>query len=220
MIRAAALCLLATPVAAFQPPQGCKGRLTVQYRGCLVSNVWTCPQDAEGEQWVGLFTQAGLAQARKVDPDFQWLETFQLLRGERETMQVPAPDPESLSELFESGEDLYDFTVEIDPGERAVRYQGFDRLTGETVTIDGVTLLRTEYAYQAMTPDGDVLYSSAGRQFVSKAHRLFFLGESWAPDDDEVEDNSPVSFAFPGDPGFMASRPAYDCDALDTGFRP
>lgn len=220
MIRALALCALATPAAAFQPPAGCEGRLTVQYRGCLASNVWTCPQDAKGEQWVGLFTQAGLAQARKVDPDFQWLETFQFLRGEREVMQVPAPDPESLSELFESGEDLYDFTVEIQPGGRQVRYQGFDRLTGETVEIDGVSLLRTEFAYQTLTPEGEVLYSSAGRQFVSKDYRLFFLGESWPPGEDTIDDNSPVSFAFPGDPGFMASRPTYDCDALDTGYRP
>ena len=222
MLRAtvamAGLTLLADPALAqggFALPQGCQGVLTVQLRSCLVSNIWTCDGDAPGHQWVALFSETGPWQIRLVDDEFQWLETYFASPPKVETMQVPAPDPESLTELFATRNDSYDFTVTSDDGAAPERFVGYDRLTGESVVIDGEPLLRTEYAYDTLAPDGTVLYSGAGRQYVSERHRLFFFGKSWeAATPDAVTDARPVEFIYPGEPGFMTSAPRYDCGAV------
>lgn len=218
-IIAAVLAACAGPALAFSPPAGCTGVLTVQYKQCMVSNIWTCENDAPGEQWVALFSDAGPFQVRKVDSEFQWLETYYMTPPRTEHMQIPAPDPENLTELFATGEDLYDFTILTTPGNNSVRYQGYDRLTGETVVIDGEPLLRTEYSYQAMGPDGTVLWSRAGNQYVSEKHRLFFFGTSWnAGEREQATDSSPVEFIYPGEPGFFPNRPIYDCGVMMSGL--
>lgn len=217
MRRLAALLVLAAgpalAVTEFQPPQGCEGVLTVQAKTCLVSLVWQCGHDAPGEQWVAMFTGMGPFQVRKIDRDFQWLETYYTDRTER--MEADPKDPASLTELISTGHDTYDFVVTTDDGAPPERVVGFDRLTGERVEIDGEPLLRTEFAYQSVTPDGELIYAGAGAQFVSERHHLFFLGTSWdqaAPED--VFDATPVEFIYPGEAGFFEAVPRYDCGAI------
>jgi hypothetical protein len=223
MIRAAiiVICLGAPAMAAetFTPPQGCTGTLTVQLRQCLVTNVWTCAADAPGEQWVSLFTQDGPWQVRKVDRDFQWLTTYYSSPPAVETIQLPAADPSNLDELLTTKNDLYDFVVTRDDGSEPERFVGYDRLTGETVQIDGETLLRTEFAYDQLNPAGDIVSSSAGRQYVSATHRLFFFGEDWnLASPDQITDASPVQFIYPGEPGFFSPNPQYDCSAVLSSY--
>lgn len=205
----------------FDPPQGCTGLLTVQSKSCLVTHVWTCEGDAEGEKWIALFNRVGPFNIRKVDEDFQWLETYYAQDGKVETMVVPANDPPNLTELFETQTDTYDFVIKNNIGEPDERVRGFDLLTGETVVIDGEELLATEFGYEVVLPDGEVSYRGAGAQFVSEAYRLFFLGTSWPADDPEdVLDASPVDFVYPGEAGFFASSPIYDCGVVPTGLAP
>lgn len=217
---AAGLLATAAPAqATFAPPAGCEGRLTVQNRGCLMTHLWTCAGDPPGHQWVALFGRDGPFQVKRVDAEFQWLSTWFANPPRREDMVVPAPDPESLTELFETGFDSYDFTTVPDRGDMtAERVVGFDRITGETV-IDGEPLLTTEYGYDLLLPDGARAHRREGRQFVSTRHRSFFLGESWdAASPEEVSDHSPVEFIYPGEPGFMAARPRYGCDVVMSSF--
>ena len=208
-------CAPAAAQSGFTPPAGCEGKLTVQNRGCLMTHVWTCEGEPEGTQWVALFTEDGPFQVKQVDAEFQWLTTYYQNPVRREDMVVPAPDPESLTELFASGYDTYDFTVVPDREDMAAqRIVGYDRITGETV-IDGEPLKTTEYAYDVLRPDGSVSYSRAGRQYVSERHRIFVLGESWYADDpDNVRNLHPVDFVYPGEPGFFALRPQYDCSVM------
>lgn len=207
------LAICAGPAVAFQPPTGCTGVVTVQYPNCVVEHIWRCEQDAEGEQWMGMFGEDGPFQIRRVDREFQWLETYRGRPLRTELMQPNPPEPASLSELLTTGEDLYDFNVEFDG--IVTRYQGYDRLTGETVVIDGVELLRTEYSYQAMDMDGNVLRSILGNQYVSDEFRTFFFGTSVnAQTPDQVDDMSPQTFARPGDDGFMATRPTLGCGVI------
>ncbi|MBL4812005.1 MAG: hypothetical protein JKX69_06530 [Rhodobacteraceae bacterium] len=216
----AAVALALAPVAGaaqttFEPPVGCTGILTVQHRACIVTHVWQCEADAPGAQWVALFVENGPYQVRKIDEEFQWLESYYANPPRTELMQVPAPDPESLTELFATRYDTYDFTTTSDDGRDPERVVGYDALTGGSVEIDGEPLLLTEYGYDLISPDGEVLYSGAGRQFVSERHRIFLLGTSWeqsTPDD--VFDASPVEFAYPGEPGFFSSRPKFDCGVV------
>ncbi len=209
----------ASAQGSFSPPAGCTGALTIQNRGCLMTHVWTCEGDPEGHKWVALFTEEGPFQVKQVDAEFQWLTTFYVNPVRREDMVVPAEDPESLSELFATGHDTYDFTVIPDRGGMpAQRFVGFDRITGETV-IDGEPLRTTEYGYDVLTPDGAVAYRREGRQFVSERHRIFVLGESWYADaPEDIRDLSPVEFVYPGEPGFFAARPKYGCGMMMSSF--
>lgn len=206
---------------AFSPPAGCTGVLTIQHRSCLVTNVWQCAADAPGEQWLALSSQAGPFSIRKVDENFQWLATYYANPPAVETMEVPAADPGSIDELLATGNDTYDFVTQRDDGTAPERVVGYDRLTGQTVTIDEEPLLATEFAYDVRLPDGSILSSGAGAQFVSERHRLFILGLAWdqaSPND--ITDMSPVEFVYPGEDGFFAASPEYDCDVVMSEYRP
>jgi len=222
MVTFAALAALSGPAlaqSAFTPPQGCTGTLSVQLRSCLVTHVWTCAGDPEGYQWVALFGEDGPFQVRQIDAEFQWLTTYYANPARTETMQQPAPDPESLTELFANAYDSYDFTVTADDGAAPERILGYDKLTGESVTIDGEPLLRTEFGYDVRAPDGSIIYSREGRQYVSETHRLFFFGTDWDVESpNEIGDTSPVEFIYPGEPGFFSARPKFDCGATMSSF--
>lgn len=212
--------LLAAPVAAqqsFAAPEGCTGTLTVQHKGCVMVNVWSCDADAEGDQWIALIGQGGVFSVQKVDSEFQWIEAFKITGSE--VLQTPAPDPASLTDLFAEQIDTWDFTLETEGGiERNV---GYDMLTGETTVIDGVTLLNTQYEGRVLDGDGNEIDAGSGRQFVSEDFRLFFFGESWdAADPSDIVDMSPLEFIFPGEPGFFTDQPVYECNQMEAGFRP
>lgn len=210
----------ATPAAAqqsFAAPEGCEALLTVQYKSCVMTNIWRCDADDPGDQWIALLTQGGVFSVQRVDDEFQWIEAFKLTGNER--LITPAMDPASLTDLFATQIDTWDFTLETETGTE--RNVGFDMLTGETVLIDGEELLRTEYQGRTLDGDGNEIEASSGRQFVSEKHRLFFFGESWVDGDPEnVIDMSPVTFIYPGEPGFFAATPKYECNEIDAGFRP
>lgn len=212
--------LAGTPVIAqqsFAAPEGCEAKLTVQQKGCVMVNVWTCEADNPGDQWIALISQAGVFSIQKVDTDFQWIEAYKVVGNER--LVTPVEDPASLTELFATQLDTWDFTIETDNGiERNV---GFDMLTGETTVIDGEILLNTEYQGRTLDEEGNEIHAGSGRQFVSETHRLFFFGESWeAANPDQVTDMSPVEFIYPGEPGFFSDQPKFECNVIESGFQP
>ncbi len=214
-----AIVMLAFPMVAsaqtFAIPQGCEPVLTVQQRGCLMVNVWQCAADPEGDQWIGLFGQEGPRSIQRVDAEFQWVEAYKRTGTER--LVVPAPDPASLTELLANGLDTFEFVIAKPGGDE--RNVGFDALTGLEVVIDGEPLLQTEFEGRTLSMDGTLLGEGTGRQYVSVEHRLFFYGESWDADTpDEVTDLSPVAFIYPGEAGFFASKPTFDCGVVESRF--
>lgn len=211
---------MATPVLAqqsFAAPEGCTPKLTVQQKGCVMVNVWTCEADDPGDQWIALIGAGGLFSVQKVDDEFQWVEAYKV--GSTERLQQPADDPASLTELFNTQVDTWDFVIETDEGiERNV---GYDTLTGETTIIDGETLLNTEFQGRTLDGDGNEIEAGSGRQFVSEEHRLFFFGEAWDADTPEdVIDMSPVEFIYPDEPGFFSAQPKFECNVNEASFRP
>ncbi|MDP5086076.1 MAG: hypothetical protein NWQ23_11690 [Yoonia sp.] len=212
--------LAAAPAAAqqsFAAPEGCEATLTVQSKGCVMINVWQCAADDPGDQWIALISQSGVFSVQRVDAEFQWMEAYKVTGNE--SLITPATDPASLTELFASQIDTWDFTLETEEGiERNV---GFDMLTGETTVIDGETLLNTEFQGRTLDRDGNEIDASNGRQFVSEKHRLFFFGETWPADNpSQVIDMSPVEFIYPGETGFFSDQPQYECNVIESGFRP
>ncbi|MDA3887715.1 MAG: hypothetical protein PF443_02695 [Allgaiera sp.] len=211
---ALALCAAAAPAAAkiFTPPKGCNVYLTVQEHGCIVSNLYRCTQDKPGDQWRADFGVNGAYFVSKTDDQTQWIESLDLDSGNREHLQPGAPAPASFSKLLATGRDDFDFSTVNQQGV-VHRFTGYDKLTGESVTIDGVPLQRTEYAMTASGPDGAVLWKATGHEYISKSWRTFFAGTGiWDDKSGKTPyDNSPARMIQPGQPGFAATVPEYDC---------
>ena len=73
-LPAAVLATLATGASGawaqqgtFSPPQGCEGTLTIQNRGCLMTHLWTCEADPEGQDLASRAAEAA-AQAAAAKP--------------------------------------------------------------------------------------------------------------------------------------------------------
>ena len=223
------LLFLATPAFAgtFSAPEGCTMHLTVQSRGCTVSHFYTCEKDAKGDQWRADFGFEGQFYLSRIDSETQWIESFDIdatgaQPPARESLDANPKDPASLSELVETGLDSFDFNLTKDSGERT-HVVGFDKLTGKTAKIDGVTLKQTEYEYTQTDADGKVLRHSKGREYISEDFRTFFSGQSdWQGEDGTwvTIEGAPITFILPGEPGFSSTKPIFECDAQMSQLAP
>lgn len=201
--------------------EGCTGFVTVQGSDCTVTHHFTCEEDPEGQIRRMDIDLDGISYMGRIDSEAQWIESLHIRSGHAERLEPTPADRASFSELLDEGEDSYDFITlsdEIGP----TRYAGQDRLTGEEVEIDGVTLLRTEYFITSYDAEGNVKWSSSGREFVHPGWRIFLSGQSTyiSPGGEFESDNTPVEFAFPGDPGFLSQRPKFNCEATEASWSP
>lgn len=223
-----ALAFLSLPAAAqvIQPPEGCTVFLTVQSKGCHVSNYWRCDSGPEGAAWEARYDANGPISVSLYDSEFQWLDSQHVTTASREFLLGEAKDPASMSELLETGRDTYDFVIreEAADGTRDVRHIGYDELLGQSVTIDGEDLLVTVFSAEAQDAEtGEQIYSVVGQQYVLAEERLFLLGRDSFTRDGRTttSDGSPMRFHRPGDAGFGMVTPHYDCDApTDISFAP
>jgi hypothetical protein len=208
----------AAHAGSFAQPEGCTTWLTVQSRACRVSNYYTCTRDAPGEQWRADFDQQGLYFISRVDAEAQWLESIETGPMMRQTLDPGAEDPASFTELLD-GADTFAFGLTRDNAERS-RVRGFDRLTGKTVQIDGVTLSQTEFEFTETDAAGTLKHRSRGFEYIHPEWRLFFAGPSeWDGGDGYIPmDGSPVEFIFKAEPGFAATQPLFECDAVLSSF--
>ena len=221
IILALPLSLGAVPALAdsFAPPPGCDLVVTVQMRQCTVANHYTCAA-APGDRWVAYADGGGLFFTSRIDAETRWLESVSHDSGEVDWLdEGGSADHASFSALLETGRDDYDFVTESGSGQR-IRYRGFDRLTGESVTVDGVPLQRCEFDLSAHDADGNLLSRRSGMQLVSPQMRVFFGDTETfenAAGDRATTVQAPMFFAFPGDAGFGALDPILDCDVLMSG---
>lgn len=216
--------LLAMPplpagAANFTPPQGCKLEITVQNRSCTVSQHYRCSSDAPGDQWVTYFTREGATYQSRIDRETRWMESTDLRSGLTDLLQEGAKDNASFSALLKNGRDDFDFWTKANDGER-LHHVGHDELTGEKVQIDGVALEVTRFQLTTFNEQGDELIRRQGQQFISRAQGRFYGGiessDDWTGATEKTND-SPVTFAFPGQPGFGSTVPEYDCDLQMVG---
>ena len=218
LVLAGVATLLTFPAAAgtFTPPAGCEGWMTVQMRNCKVSNHYRCAADAPGDTWRVDFGINGAYFRSKIDYETQWVESYNS-DGTVEYLESGAPDPASFSELIETGRDTYEFSQISSNGVRQT-VRGYDQLTGEEVTIDGVTLMRTKYDARVTYDDGTLAYHAQGNEFVHPEWRIFLSGTGQIDGGEGPipQDFTPVEFAFPGDPGFMTTIPTYECEAVSV----
>ncbi len=209
--------LPALAAGTFAAPKGCTVYQTVQMKNCQVSHHYRCEGDAAGDQWSAYLDSDGPFYMSRIDSETRWLDSYDLTTGEQDQL-ADETDPASFSALLATGRDTYDFTTKSSSGE-VRHYSGYDELTGETVVIDGVTLERTRFGLTATGADGELIWHRIGEQLIQRDWRLFFADresfENGAGDKTEVRD-TPVTFAGPGETGFLAAKPEYDCDATMT----
>lgn len=223
-LLAVPLLLLAQPALAgsFVAPEGCTAYLTVQARGCYVANHYRCEADPAGHKWRADFDQEGPYFVSRIDDETQWIESIELSPRVTQTLDPNPQDPASFSDLVSTGYDSFAFDLSKDNGEHS-SVRGFDRLTGKTVTIDGVTLDETEFEYTETDDAGNILRRARGNEYISREWRMFFSGSSeWEQPDGQwlPLEGSPVEFIRPGEPGFGATQPLFDCDAMMSGLMP
>lgn len=200
--------------ADFIPPEGCRLELTIQNRSCTVAQHYRCSGDAPGDQWVTYFTPEGQTYQSRIDKETRWMESTNLRDGIVDTLEDDAKDHASFSTLLQTGTDSFDFWTRSNTGER-LHHVGQDDLTGEKVQIDGVPLEVTRFKLTTYSEAGDVLIEREGQQFVSRAQGRFYGGIEQSSDwtgRRESTNDSPVTFSFPGQPGFGSTKPEYDCD--------
>lgn len=223
------LLLLASPALAgtFTPPADCTAHLTIQSRGCVVSHFYTCEADPKGNQWRADFGYDGQFYESMIDSETQWIESYDFDPSGsgakiKETLDPNPRDPASFSELVATGLDSFDFNLTKETGERT-RVTGFDKLTGKTAVIDGVTLKQTEFEYTQTDLDGNVLRHAKGHEYISEDYRTFLAGQSeWESEDGSwiMMNGAPITFILPGEPGFGATKPLFECDAQMSQFSP
>lgn len=224
MMRALALlALLPGPAlaAGFVPPPGCETYMTVQSRQCRVSNHFRCASDPAGDQWRMDADQEGPYFFSRINSEAEWVESYGMERGSAQRLG-DRKDPASFSDLLANGVDRYDFRLEHEDGAQS-HVQGHDSLTGKSTVIDGIALQETEFDFTETDSDGNVIRRSRGREYISPEMRMFFSGPSefldadgnWVP-----FDGRPVQFIFPGEKGFAATQPIFDCDAILSQLQP
>jgi hypothetical protein len=150
-----------------------------------------------------------------IDAETQWIESWHPLAGTTDRLAPGAPDPASFTTLTSTGLDTFVFSIITDDTYETV-FRGQDRLTGETVTIDGVTLDVTEFAVKAYDTGGSLLWEVTGSEFISRDWRMFLSGTrtTVTPDETFSDDGTPVEFIFPGEDGFLSSAPRHGCGAM------
>ncbi|WP_374299830.1 hypothetical protein [Paracoccus sp. (in: a-proteobacteria)] len=212
--------MLAAPglAATFTPPQGCQLQSTVQNRGCSVVQYYSCKADPAGDQRSAIFGKDGLRHLSRIDAETRWLESSDPNTGLADFLVERSKDHASFKTLLETGRDDFDFWTESNTGER-LRHVGQDVLTGEKVEIDGETLEVTRFQLKTYDATGAVLIERSGQQFISRKTARFYGGvetqSDWTGQRQETND-SPVTFAFPGEEGFGDTEPQFDCDQLLT----
>lgn len=203
----------------FSPPEGCEIDVTVQLRQCQVANLYRC-EAAPGDRFTTYADGEGIFYTSRIDDETRWITSISHVTGFITNLLEDSANHASFTALIETGEDLYDFRTEDSAG-LIRRHIGVDRLTGERVVIDGVALEVTEFEATAEDGEGTFLYRRSGRQFIHRDWRVFFGGTDIFEnaEGERLDSNdSPVSFAFPGEEGFATLEPLFDCNVLLTGL--
>lgn len=204
--------------ATFTPPKGCQLQSTVQNRGCSVTQYYQCSADPAGHQRSATLGEDGLRHLSHIDEETRWIESSDPNTGLADFLVERSKDHASFQTLLETGQDDFDFWTESNTGER-LRHMGQDILTGETTVIDGQPLELTRFRLRTYDANGELLIERTGQQFISRKMGRFYGGvetqSDWTGQRQETND-SPVTFAFPGEEGFGEATPQFDCDQLLT----
>ena len=208
-----------SPAQTFGLPAGCTAYLTVQSKGCSVSHHFTCENYPAGVQGRIDLDDLGATYIGTIDAETQWLNGFRPATGSTETLEPGSAKPASFTQLITTGRNDFDFSTRNDQS-GLVHFVGNDVLTGQSVTIDGVTLEETAFSLTATAEDGTELWRTTGQEYISRDWRSFLsgVGETVSPSGSGTYDSSPVEFIFPGEDGFLSPNPKFECGVVSSSM--
>lgn len=201
----------------FSLPAGCTAYLTVQSKECSVSHHFTCTNYPAGVQGRIDLDDQGATYIGTIDAETQWLSSFAPMTGSTETLLPGGAKPASFTALTTTGSNDFDFSTSNDQL-GVTHFVGNDTLTGQTVTIDGVTLEETTFQLTATAEDGTELWRTNGHEYISRDWRMFLsgTGETVTPAGSYKSDGSPMEFILPGEPGFLSPNPKFGCGVVTS----
>ncbi|TMM52682.1 hypothetical protein [Sulfitobacter sabulilitoris] len=196
-------------------PAGCTAIATVQKSQCHATTVLDCGDRKEAHT----FQDGGYRVIHVYKPDWEMTEfRFAEMGGARMTAVPDTGSNIRLSELLETGSSEEDGVFLLNTGvirDRKYTLEGRVELTGEDVDIGGATFKKGRiYRTFALKPGAGGLEFEVDL-YVSPERDLMFEA-SWQRsifgNNLETFDQAPVSIAWPGDAGFMATRPEVGCE--------
>lgn len=199
-------------------PDGCTGVLTIQLQNCTVINHWICPSDPPSQYRLATYDTTGQPIRRRLMDGLTGLELQGGLNGTR-VMTFTHTDTEDHATLMQTGRDTYRSVAQID-GSFHARLTGESILTGQTTQIDGVTLHEVQ-STTLFTATSDTTSRKRVMQYVMDQGALAI--DIWVPGavidiptGEVVLDFSAVDFVWPGDAGFMTTRPTVNCGPMTS----
>ena len=214
-----ALILAAAPAAAVDDilvrPENCVPLMTMQKRGCEVATIYSCPSidgtifrtedyDAEGFDGVELSNEArDLVQYSDAENEFH------VVGGEVHSSAPPAQVVATGKGRFEKDFDFYIFGLSK-PGKMVVDIVS----DAEPFVLDEVRFRRLVGSVTMTFPQPMPTFSGTSVNYFDPVTGVMFEGESKVgpfADDEEDIPNTPAAISLPGQAGFQATTPVYDC---------
>lgn len=209
--------LMSGPAVAqsvIEVPEGCAPQITVHKSGCAASTIMVC-----GDQRHTLtYTRGALEHEHVYDDDWSLLGySFETSDSINIRHQENSGASMSFSELVESGVSPAKGTFMIKTGRitREFFLSGENRLTGESVSLDGETFLIGE-SYRLFEPKPGAGGLEFSIDFLISPERDLFVEGSITRNaygaGEELMEHTPLALALPGAPGFLADRSMVACD--------
>jgi hypothetical protein len=202
---------LSIPGYAFAQDDGtCTTIATIQSQQCTVRRVVVCDNNPVEWRNVAIYGPNGPTSMSIFNADGVQLRSGSG-PGTPQTRLGDQADPVDLPKVFQTGADTFDYLLTHDDS-GPTRLNGKMRSTGETVTIDGRSLIAlvarqtiTPDAGEPMTVDVNYFYDADLQLLITDSVRDATTGEF-------KQHRTPVDFILPGESGFEDYVPLYGCE--------
>ena len=219
VIAAAALSVMvwqgpADAQAAIPVPENCTALATVHKTLCAATTILTCGAERRSVTYV----DGALEHEHIYDADWA-LTGYNFETDDTVNLRHEAGSGASMSfaQLIESGMSPAEGTFVMKTGRvsRAFVLSGENRLTGEVVMLGDEPFLAGEVTrlFEVKPGAGGLEF---GISFLVSADRQLFIEGAMTRNaygsGEEILDHTPMRFASPGEPGFLANRSEFGCN--------
>lgn len=198
-------------------PEACQPVVTVQSRGCTVETMLRCGAPLAMPWRAEVYDGEGLRQVSSFTQDFVQLRV-QLPRFgiafDHDPAQSSSTPP---AEMAETGEGIERLKGHITAGGQRLVVMTFNRIARvEPIELDGRKLVGFRITGTRTISPPIQAEAHDYMNYFDPETGVLFGGESLLPGPDGKTslDGRPAALAFPGDPGFDAKVPVFDCGNL------